>query len=180
MSTNSDLEPAVDPLELRALLDKQAITEVLYRFSRAVDREDLDLMRTIFHEDATDDHGVFIGSATDFVEYVQRGWASGILAGSNHVVTNVLIDLDGDVAHVESYFFAHHTWKGRHVMLDDFLGGRYLDRFERRDGVWRIAARRCVWDWGRSDPSTEDSWTHRLRGDYTFGVRGPDDPSYER
>ena len=170
----------VERAALRELLDKQAITEVLHRFSRAVDREDLALMETVFHDDATDDHGTFSGTATEFIEYVRKGWASGILMGSNHLVTNVLIELDGDVAHVESYVLAHHTWQGRHVVIDDFLGARYVDRFERRSGEWRIKTRRVVWDWGRSEPATEDSWIHRLKGNYTFGVRGPGDPSYDR
>jgi hypothetical protein len=27
------------------------------------------------------------------------------------------------------------------------IGGRYLDRLERRDGAWRIALRRCTIEW---------------------------------
>jgi hypothetical protein len=31
--------------------------------------------------------------------------------------------------------------------VSDIAGGRYLDRLERRDGEWRIAARRVIVEW---------------------------------
>jgi hypothetical protein len=167
---------------IRTLLAERAITAVLYRFARAVDRKDIELLASVYHDGATDDHGAFSGSAEEFVRWVRKGWATGVLVGSNHVVTNVMIDFDrsGEVASVESYFLAHHSWRGADGDLDDFLGGRYLDRFELRDGEWRIAARRCVWDWGRTMPVTEDAWFRRVRGTYTWGTSGPDDPSYRQ
>jgi hypothetical protein len=170
----------IEANELRHLIDKQEITEVLYRFSRAVDRQDVELLVTVYHEEATDDHGAFSGSAKDFIAWVKRGWATGLLAGSNHVVTNVLVEFgpEPDSASVESYFFAHHTWNSKEGILDDFLGGRYLDRFARRDGVWRILNRRCVWDWGRTSRATDETWLTRVPGEYTFGTTDRSDASY--
>jgi hypothetical protein len=170
----------IESSDIRNLIDKQEITEVLGRFSRAVDRQDLELLATVYHEGATDDHGAFSGPAEDFIDWVRRGWATGLLASSNHVVTNVLVELGPgpDSASVESYFFAHHTWKAKDGALDDFLGGRYLDRFERRNGMWGILSRRCVWDWGRTSPATEETWLTRVPGDYTFGVPARSDASY--
>jgi hypothetical protein len=172
-----EMEP-VDTAAVRALLDKQAITEVIYRFSRAADRGDLELMAGSYHPGATDDHGAFAGPAEDFMEWCRRGWETGVLVDTNHVVTNVLVDLSGDAADVESYFLVHHTWKTRDGLLDDLLGGRYIDRFERRNGDWRIVARRCVYDWGRADSVTDNAWFRRLPGDYVMGTRGRDDISY--
>jgi hypothetical protein len=39
--------------------DKQEITEVIYRFARAIDRCDKQLIASVFHPGATDDHGSF-------------------------------------------------------------------------------------------------------------------------
>jgi hypothetical protein len=114
-----------------------------------VDRQDLALFASVFHEDAIDDHGCFSGPVAGFIEYVKQGWVTGILASTNHVVTNI-------------------------------LSGRYIDRFERRSGVWKIASRRCAWDWGRSEPVTDDAWFRRVRGEYTFGKQGRSDPLYQR
>jgi hypothetical protein len=57
------------------------------------------------------------------------------------------------------------------------LGGRYVDRFERRDGEWRIAARITVHDWSRIDPVTEN-FEHA--GRFRQGTRSTDDPVYRK
>ena len=58
------------------------------------------------------------------------------------------------------------------------VGGRYLDRFEKRDGEWRIARRRYVLDWSRNGASTAQ-WDGPMYGNLKrHGARRPDDPSY--
>ena len=42
---------------LRVLLDKQEIHEVLMRYCRGIDRCDAELLHSVYHPDATDDHG---------------------------------------------------------------------------------------------------------------------------
>jgi hypothetical protein len=174
-----DQSQSIDVAAVCALLDKQAITEVIYRFSRAADRGDMELMALSYHEGATDDHGAFAGPAEEFMEWCRKGWEAGVLVDSNHVVTNVLIELHGDAADVESYFLVHQTWKTRGELLDDILGGRYLDRFERREGEWRLVRRRCVYDWGRADQVKDNAWFRRLPGDYVLGTRDRTDLSYQ-
>src|SRR5262245_754001 len=90
--------------EIRALLDKQAITEVLYRYSRACDRGDEDLLRGCYHDDAVEDHGgSFLGSASDYIEAIKPALRSDRLM--SHSVTNVLIELTGaDTALSECYY----------------------------------------------------------------------------
>lgn len=59
------------PEGLQPLLDRQQIEDVLTRYSRAVDRADIDLLKTCYHDDATEDHaGVFTGTARDYVEQI--------------------------------------------------------------------------------------------------------------
>jgi hypothetical protein len=64
---------------------------------------------------------------------------------TQHIITNHVCDLDGDVAHTETYWmFAAMNVDGAPLTLS---GGRYIDRFERRDGRWAIALRKVTSDW---------------------------------
>ena len=94
-------------------------------------------------------------------------------------IGNVLIEVDGDKAKGEAYFIAHHHIPGPDGAGDNFMvaAGRYLDRFERRDGEWRISHRHAVYDWSTIAPST-DMWDRAAMPGYAFGERGHADPSY--
>ncbi len=162
--------------EIGVLLDKQACTELVYRVARGVDRCDEAILRSAFHSDATDDHGMFAGTAADFVT-----WVLPVLNGmkrTQHCICNVLIEIKADHAAGESYFIAHHALPqpaGDDVFM--VAAGRYLDRFERRDGVWKIAHRHAVYDWNAQAPST-DTWDRTAPSPLAFGRREPDDASY--
>ncbi len=71
---------------------------------------------------------------------------------TQHFLGNTHIELEGDVAHVETYCQAFHRFPtSGSASEDDFvLGARYIDRFERRDGEWRIARRKLVVDWSQT------------------------------
>ena len=71
---------------LQALLDKQAISETLLRYSRAIDRRDADLMRRVYWPDAIDDHAVFTGNVEEFIAY-SFPFMEGVV--SQHIVTNI-------------------------------------------------------------------------------------------
>jgi ketosteroid isomerase-like protein len=136
-----------DELEsmIRELHDRQAIRDKIYAYCRGVDRMDRALLLSAYHPDAIDDHGIFVGGPEAFAD-----WAfalhSSLQYTHQHVVTNHSCELDGDVAHTETYWmFAGMHHDGNMLSLG---GGRYIDRFEKRDGQWKIAARKCVPDWG--------------------------------
>ena len=135
----------VEP-EVQALLDRQAIHDVVVRYCRGIDRLDLELVRGCYHPDATDDHGSFLGTRDEYVE-----WVGGVLmryTGTMHVVANHLVELDGDVAHSETYGVAYHHGDPPDDHRRNFTTGfRYVDRFERRDREWRIATRVAVREW---------------------------------
>ena len=133
----------LDLLALQSLLDKEAIRDAALRYTRGVDRHDDALLVSAYHPDATDDHGAFIGSVEAFVEYVNRVHTQNWVC-HQHYVTNQVIDLDGDQAHCESYFMAVLK---RPDATCDLVGGRYLDRFERRSGHWAVADRICMVEW---------------------------------
>jgi hypothetical protein len=125
---------------LEELSDRHEIWQVVLRYSRGVDRFDRAMLRSCYHDDAVDDHGIFIGAPDAFVE-----WAMGYHAAYNrvhhHAVSNHWCELDGDTAHTETYYtFMAANVEGPHSLAM----GRYVDRFEKRNGEWRIADRVCV------------------------------------
>ena len=162
-------------MELRDAMDHLEIRDLLARYCRGIDRGDPALIASVYHEDGYDDHGTFRGSPRDFAQVVvDRMDATGVIG--SHNVTNVLIELDGDTARGESYFITWNpeadatTGEGR-LML---VLGRYLDVFERRAGVWKIASRQVVID--SAEPEADGSPWARL-GDFSRGARGGTDPS---
>jgi hypothetical protein len=163
--------------DLRALLDKDAIRDCLYRYCRGIDRADEDLLRSAYWPDANDSHGAYVGSATGFIEQaVPRLRAGG---RGVHQVNNILIELHGPAAAVESSFLALQT-NAAAPTLRTLLCGRYLDHFERRQGEWRIAARTVVYDWieerTRAELAQQDAELFAAR--QPTGERSPTDPVY--
>lgn len=129
------------------------IRQQLMRYCRGVDRRDAEVIRSVYHPDATDDHGSFKGLGVEFADYVVAA-LDALETPSQHHITNVLIELAGERAAVESYFLAFHPQPASDASAREpiaFVGGRYLDRFECRDGRWAIAHRQVVLDWTRED-----------------------------
>ncbi|MCW2855512.1 MAG: aromatic-ring-hydroxylating dioxygenase beta subunit [Marmoricola sp.] len=140
----------LDP-RLQRLVDKDEIRDVLYRFARGVDRHDFELIRSCYHDDAVDFHGVFDGSVSEYVDWAAENLPKFATATTHHV-SNVLIDVRGDNALCESYVLAAHRYTRENGQRADFLcGARYVDQFQRRSGEWRIAHRQLLWDWVRDD-----------------------------
>ncbi len=164
-----------DP-ELQAVIDKQAITDVIHRLARSIDRCDKTLLASCFHEDATDDHGSFKGTAAEFCDWVMPVLQS--MEATQHNIHNVLIELDGNSARSEAYFIAHHRIASPEGPQDMVAAGRYLDRFEKRNGEWRVSHRHAIYDWSRNDPST-CQWDEPPASDILErGRRGDGDASY--
>lgn len=163
---------------IQRLLDKQAIAEVLYRRARAGDRADAELAHACYHPGATERHGAFDGEAARFIDEVSwtRPRPDSPVIAMQHVITNILAHFPGpDAAFVESYHVAHCQMSDG---ADATIGGRYLDRFERRDGRWAIAHRDVIFDWSRVEPQTETFWATHPAADFLFGKRGETDPLY--
>src|ERR1700761_4774058 len=139
--------------DIQALLDKQAIAERLNLYCRAVDRADIDLLKACYHPGATEDHGgTFSGSAADYIAMIAPMLPRSKMT---HTTANLLIDLDGDTAHAESHILAFARLKKDGEKFDSLTLARAIDRLEKRDGVWRIAARRMAWEWNHDMPMAE-------------------------
>jgi hypothetical protein len=163
-------------VELRRLLDEEAIKKVHLRYCRGIDRMDWDLVRSCYHPDALDDHGEFVGDIEAFIEYGKANLPTFL--STSHCICNQLVEVDGDTAFAEHYGIAYHRLPaGEDGLEKDWIATiRYIDRFERRDSEWRIAHRRSIVD---SDRVTVVSETLIPRGSMA-GSRDRNDPSYER
>lgn len=173
MKEDTTMDPAI-----QQLLDKQAIAEILYRRARAGDRSDAELAHSCYHPGATERHGEFDGLATEFIDVVSftRPRPGSPIKGMMHMITNILCEFsDADHAFVESY---HVAWCQMTDGTDAEIGGRYLDRFERRDGRWGIVHRDVIFDWSRMEPETSKFWERHPAKPFLFGKRGADDPLY--
>ena len=159
----------MDEAKLQEVVDRQEIHQALMRYCRGVDRADEDLINSAFHAGAVDDHGTK-RAATELA----HGVATGTQRQMMHFMGNVLIELDGDTAFVESYFISFAPSDENGVTSTRSRAGRYLDRFDRRGGEWKIAHRLVVDEWARLDvldKVPEGVGVHA-------GIRGPDDPVY--
>jgi ketosteroid isomerase-like protein len=164
---------------VQRLLDKKDMEEVLYRRARAGDRADAELAHSCYHPGATERHGEFDGLATDFIDVVSftRPRPGSPIKGMFHLITNVLVEHESDDrAFVESY---HVAWCQMTDGTDAAIGGRYFDKFERRDGRWAIVHRDVIFDWSRMDPETAKFWDKHPAKPFLFGKRGADDPLYQ-
>ncbi len=159
---------------VQQLLDKQEIAELSHNYMRALDRLDRELMLSVFHPDATTDYGFFKGSGPDFVDFAQNALKDHI--SNQHMIGQILIDLEGDIAFGEVYYQAFHRFLVDDVETDLFVAGRYVDRYERRDGAWKFAFRSELVDWVRLDPATGEG----MMPGAIWGARGADDLSSQR
>ncbi len=162
---------------LQELLDKQDIAECQTRFSRGIDRLDRALFLSAFHDDAVIAAGPFVGSAAQCYDWAGPLHEAGQFA-TQHNLLNLTIDLDGDTAHTETYYF----FVGRNRDETNWMaGGRYVDRLERRAGQWRIALRSNVIEWQQVGPGMEPPFGDlpdvALNGS---AARSRDDISYRR
>jgi hypothetical protein len=129
---------------VQLLLDRLAIQDCVTGYARGLDRHDRELLASAYHEDAIDHHGDFTGPVDEFVAWANAGH-EGSYTAHTHFITNTRAEIDGDVAHAESYvLFVLKRKDGDGV---DIGGGRYIDRLERRTGDWRIAARELLVEW---------------------------------
>lgn len=166
------------PTTLEELLDRESIRDCLMRYCRGIDRMDRELLESVYWPDALDDHGNFKGTAADFLDLALDKVAK--MDATAFFIGNILIELQGAVAHVETYFNVYHRQVREDGSRYDLnTSGRYIDRFEKRGGEWRVADRLVKHDWFREyeDSGDWDAGVHGIK----YGIsRKPNDPVYTR
>ncbi|MEL7447043.1 MAG: nuclear transport factor 2 family protein [Pseudomonadota bacterium] len=138
------------------LEDRAVIQDILAAYAHAIDRRRWGVMRHLFHDDAQFQFGDLVGDWRGFVDQA-RAIIDPCLA-TQHQLGQVQFGFDGaDTCHTETYMTAMHTIPAGYPVSDVFpdkgkiysavIAGRYVDRFEKRDGEWRIAKRAGLYDW---------------------------------
>jgi hypothetical protein len=164
--------------ELERQKDLRAIEDLLARYSRALDWLDDAMLDTVFYDDAEIDYGFFKGSGKDFkprlmeVEHsVGRRW---------HFTSQLKMDLDGDVAEVESYNLSLSlpgetpADKAPYAIFFGF----YKDRVLKRGGKWGIIARKHILVAGA--PLAEIAMDGDMGMLNQIGMTGPSHPDYRK
>lgn len=155
--------------------DRFAIIDLAALYMRGLDRLDEALLAAQFWHDARCEYGVFSGGAQDFATFCMAA-----LAGhdrNQHLIGQHLIDFVApDEAFGEVYYQAYHrTTDESGAKRDLVIAGRYVDRYERRAGLWKIAYRSELVDWLRDDPASDAMLG---AAPFIIGERKPADPLY--
>jgi hypothetical protein len=164
----------MDP-RLQEMLDHYEIRKTLSEYCQGCDRCDEPRMGSVYAEDSFDDHGNFRAPGQEYV----RLMTAEVLATTTslaHLLGQSLIRVDGDEAGAETYFLAVlRTPREGGGETCHQLGGRFVDRLSRTDGVWRIKHRTVVRDWSISLPVEQD-WV--AENGLRDGARSDDDPAF--
>lgn len=132
-----------------------------------MDRCDRELIVSCYHPDAYDDHGLYKGGPEGFAD-----WVTAALQGNwvQHTCYNELFDVQGDVAYGEIYVSQKMCGPDGRLIPGH---GRYIDKYERRAGEWRIARRRVITEYAAPELGLDIAA-------FVQGSQDRDDPSYGR
>jgi hypothetical protein len=166
-------EPASIEQMVQKVADRQAIERVLRRYCRGVDRAEVETLKSVFHPDAINEDRGSVTNAHAWAEVVIPTLRA-MFTGTMHHITNFDIQLDGDRAVSESYYIAYHQLREDEALLIAFAGssyvermraagrldgsheyigkGRYFNRWERRDGAWRMTLRIATFEFNELRP----------------------------
>lgn len=149
-----------DPGELAA---RSAIGEVIARYCHLLDRRQWGRMTECFHPEATCRFATIVAEWSEFIGLARAGIDP--LRISHHQIGQMMIRVTGDEATGETYFTSCNRvaadtlpdamFPGTGTEYEAVIAGRYIDRFERRDGDWRIADRAVVTDWRCDLPAAD-------------------------
>lgn len=156
---------------LSAMADRQAIADLIYRYCRSVDRLDIALGHSIWHEDGIADYGaaVYQGPGKGVIDHICAQHRNTL--NHSHQVSNILIEVDDDRAGSESYVTASLRIVSGEQLRHITVWGRYIDSWSRRDGRWGLDKRLSIRDFDEMREVVE-------MARHDTGKRDRTDPSY--
>lgn len=163
--------------DVRYLQDRVEILDCIAAHARGCDRHDAELLTATYHDDGVDVHGATVNPGPAYAD-----WANGVHAASSanhlHNITTHTCEIDGDVAHAESYVLV--TLLSPDSATATVMCGRYVDRLERRGGAWRIAVRHATVELAYTADARLLSSPFFTTQGYATGERDRRDLSYAR
>lgn len=162
-------------MELGEWASEAEIRKLVMLYCRGCDRRDFALVRSLYLDEAVDDHGgMFLGGPDAFVKWLPEAMAPWEL--TIHSITNSVIMVSGDRAEGEHYVRAWHRGFGPD-RREYIVHGRYLDRYALTTQGWRFAHRSLVFDHGIVRPIDEEG-LRELAGAVPPGCSDQGDPSF--
>ena len=154
---------------------KQALHELNVRYCYGVDRRDQQLLASLWWPESEIDFGLFKGTGKAFAELICA--PNPAVEVSYHFASNELFEVDGDRATGRSYVIGVTSIVGENGKTDQLVGGRYLDKYQRKDGIWKFTDRLFVLDWNINQPGSA-IWTEGIGALARRGRSDRDDVSY--
>jgi hypothetical protein len=155
---------------IRQLADRQAITDQIHRYCRSVDRLDIPLGHSVWHEDGIADYpGYYNGPGKGVIDRICKDHL-GLLHHA-HQVTNSLIELHGQKAGSETYCIASLRMQRGEKLMQMMVWTRYIDSWSCRDGRWALDKRIAIREFDEIREVTPMTT-------YDIGRRDRTDPSY--
>lgn len=156
---------------LRAIADRQQISDLIYRYCRAVDRLDIPLGHSIWHDDGIADYGAsfYQGSGRGVIDLICAQHRHALM--HSHQISNVIIELDGDRAGSESYVTATLRVRRDGQLKQMSVWSRYVDQWSRRNDRWGLDKRIAIRDFDEVRDVT-------VMDEHDVGRRDRSDPSY--
>jgi hypothetical protein len=172
-------DAAIEELRRRVqrLEDRAAVFDCIAAHARGCDRHDVELLTSTYHDDAVDEHGAAVIPGPEYAAWANAAHGATSDATMHHLTTH-RCEITDDEAHTESYVLV--ALLAPDGSTATVMGGRYLDRLERRDGTWRLAVRRATVELAfTADASFVRSDFFAALG-YAKGSRDRTDASYAR
>ena len=141
-------------MDLQELSDRAEITDVLTRYTRAIDTGDWDKLDTVFTPDAEIDYTESEGIAAPYPQV--KPWLAEMLPAffpkRVHMLGQIDIDLRGDEADVSAYF--HNP-----MPMDDGHGGTKIVEI---GGLYHHTMTRTPDGWRSRKLHEEVVWKHNI------------------
>lgn len=161
---------------IEEIVARDSLRRLVTAYSRAADRRDFALLRSLYDNESTDSHGaMFEGGPDAYVAFCER--ALSAYETTVHYVVNMDFVIDGDRAEGEVHKINYHRTHAPDA-YEIVTGSRSLDRYIRRDGEWRFLSRSITLDWARKQPVDPAAYQDFAAGSPP-GKAGPDDLSYQ-
>jgi hypothetical protein len=117
------------------------IIDTINRFFLAVDTRDYATARSLLTDQVDFDYTRMFGAtmpntADQMIERVRSNHAG--LHGIQHLISNHIVEIDGDTANCRSNYIAHHWFPNPQGDATWAVGGRYQHRLIRTGDLWKL------------------------------------------